>query len=231
MAASPYNLTDEQIYERKLEEYKKLKELQRNTKIPVHECMTCDELTHAKSKRCQWCKQAQEATIKSGKNFKECRAVLERVKREIEGTTKERIDGTISIEWAKILIENKTRGFKPRGTEYNTKESRLKPLRPYEEVRNTEWQKETRKLRREKSASFQRQQKKTRLSEMMAVAKQEERKMYDYRRQQLREMPDGEDYDRSGKARMDFYNDRILKPGRIGQIDYWNKNRKRQGNG
>jgi hypothetical protein len=219
--------SDLQIYEEKVEQFKKLKEL--NLSLSGrHKCSTCSEIISAKGSRCHWCRQAIEMASGGVKTFKECRAVLEKLKREIEGTDEKHIDDTLSIEWAKVILANKTHGFKPRNKTYFTKECMLKPLKTFREVQNTEYQKEWRRLKEENNPRRKKLRAIRTISEYQAKefleekrAKKERERLADKMHSIAREdKGSGARGDRGFTQRQKFYDYRIKSPKYIGSKDF-----------
>src|SRR5437667_6982915 len=91
-------------YEEKYEQYLKIQEVL----YPRHhhkKCPTCYVIINNHASRCHWCRTALEAAREGTKTFKECRAVLEILKREIEWTDKKHIDLCLAIMWAKLKMK------------------------------------------------------------------------------------------------------------------------------
>ena len=196
-------------------------------------------MIHNRAGRCKWCKQALEAVKEGNKTFKECRAVLETLKREIERTDEKNIDITLAVMQAKVMIEYRKKFVFGLGS-YEKPEINLGSLKAYRTIASSDYQKNER-FRRSldlRTSQFclkdsktprkgQRKAPRT-ISEHLAIAmrdeklaKKEERRLADRLHSYARDdKGQGSRGDKESSSRQDFYSTRITKPKDIGRRDF-----------
>jgi|ERR1041385_661082 hypothetical protein len=234
----PLTYGREETYDQKYERYKKYQEIL----FPRHHhkrCPTCYVVIHNRAGRCKWCKQALEAVKEGNKTFKECRAVLETLKREIERTDEKNIDITLAVMQAKVMIEYRKKFVFGLGS-YEKPEINLGSLKAYRTIASSDYQKNER-FRRSldlRTSQFclkdsktprkgQRKAPRT-ISEHLAIAmrdeklaKKEERRLADRLHSYARDdKGQGSRGDKESSSRQDFYSTRITKPKDIGRRDF-----------
>jgi hypothetical protein len=224
MAESSSPLT----YEQKYEKYKKYQEIL----SPRHhhkKCPTCYVVINNKASRCQWCRQALEAAKNGNKTFKEARAVLEILKREIERTDEKNIDLTLAVMQSKVMMKYRPDHYIWYAYPfYKRPEVNLGSLRPYKQVSDTKFQKNKRFLIEQNSPNRKRLRAVRTITEYQAkefleqkLAKKEANRMADSMHNYAREDKGlGSRDDRSFGQRQSFYDYRINKPKYIGSKDF-----------
>ena len=223
----PLTYGKEESYEQKYEKYKKYQEIL----FPRHhhkKCPTCYVIIHNRAGRCEWCKQALEATKEGNKTFKECRAALETLKREIERTDEKNIDLTLAIMQAKVIMKYRPDHYIWHAYPfYKRPEVNLGPLKKYKQVTNTDYQKNQRFLKEQNNPNRNRLKAPRTISEHIAIAirdekraKKEEEHLINKVRQYVREDRGlSTKGDRGFAERQLFYNLRIKSPKNIGSKD------------